>query len=573
VENTGYSRTKKDERSLTLQITGSPSQKVLQFVEKSPSLILTKEQADLALDFQKGKVQITDNRSPENPNIFSLKSSLTTNYLKLFTTPPDAVKSKGNSSHIIEKMQTLLQLKTFYNSPSTLLIRTALTFGQSFSLLESIDDIPQKILELDAFHQYESCQILIHPKGTPTSSSYIYKRSSHIKKMSLEASSFNSFFNLIKKSKNKIFDQSSLTRKELEIVGTFLAKEIELESHRILLILSREDFLPVLPEEQSLFNLTTPLIQKFLKHFFIIQDIEEKKALIKKSLQMIPRSIQVHSKNNTLIFNNNTENEDTSFQTYGQKYHNLIISKRNIAPMISDLYHHQRVSLLGELLNTLQHELSNPLFGLKLAGDLIKSSTDNISSETYDTLSEINNYIDRSQKILENFRSLYREGTQSKPTNIADIIMEAITLSKSETREIRKKLHLQKDIIINLNPTWITQIVFNLIINSAQAIKEQSSFSGAQIEIKLSSENSMATIQITDNGPGIPQDKLDQIFTPFFTTKVQGTGLGLSICQGLAKRLNSTLYCCNNTASRGVTFTLELPLNSWVGDSVTDTAN
>jgi signal transduction histidine kinase len=213
--------------------------------------------------------------------------------------------------------------------------------------------------------------------------------------------------------------------------------------------------------------------------------------------------------------------------------------------------------MLGELLNTLQHELSNPLFGLKLANDLVKMAPPVNDSEALSFLLEIDRYVDRSQKILENFRSLFKEVGDSYPTNISEIINEAITLAKSETREIKKTVELDENIVIDINPTWLTQIVFNLIINSAQALKENNNGS-AQITISLIAEGNRAKIQVCDNGPGIDPSKLEQIFTPFYTTKAQGTGLGLSICQNLANKLGAHFYCDNNTTSPGVTFTLEL---------------
>src|SRR6478609_10430572 len=71
-----------------------------------------------------------------------------------------------------------------------------------------------------------------------------------------------------------------------------------------------------------------------------------------------------------------------------------------------DLFHFQRISLLGELLNTLRHELSNPLFGLKLSSQIF--NTLDVSNDDKDLMREIEKNVNRCQTIIENFSNLYQ---------------------------------------------------------------------------------------------------------------------------------------------------------------------
>jgi len=114
---------------------------------------------------------------------------------------------------------------------------------------------------------------------------------------------------------------------------------------------------------------------------------------------------------------------------------------------------------------------------------------------------------------------------------------------------------------IETNSTALTQIIFNLIINAAQAIKSNSeNVRHNKIIIKLTREGSSVTIAVVDDGPGVKSELAKSIFEPFFTTKDSGTGLGLSICQNLARQLGSKIQFQNNTPFPGATFSINLPL-------------
>ena len=111
------------------------------------------------------------------------------------------------------------------------------------------------------------------------------------------------------------------------------------------------------------------------------------------------------------------------------------------------------------------------------------------------------------------------------------------------------------------NPTWLSQIIFNLIINAAQAIKECGIQRGKSIiKIYITKTNDGLSIAVIDNGPGIDKNLIQSIFKPFFTTKDSGTGLGLSICQNLAHQMGTKIEFKNNSPLLGATFWINLPL-------------
>jgi C4-dicarboxylate-specific signal transduction histidine kinase len=114
---------------------------------------------------------------------------------------------------------------------------------------------------------------------------------------------------------------------------------------------------------------------------------------------------------------------------------------------------------------------------------------------------------------------------------------------------------------LETNSTCLTQIIFNLIINAAQAIKSANArVNKNSIIIKLIKSDDSLTIAVVDDGPGVKTECENSIFEPFFTTKDSGTGLGLSICQNLARQLGSKIDFQNNSPFAGATFSISLPI-------------
>ncbi len=100
------------------------------------------------------------------------------------------------------------------------------------------------------------------------------------------------------------------------------------------------------------------------------------------------------------------------------------------------------------------------------------------------------------------------------------------------------------------------QILFNLIVNSAQALNE-SKVAVPEIKLVVDKVDNNLFLHVIDNGPGISSEQAEKIFNPFFTTKEKGTGLGLAICHTLAKKLEGELTYENN--NNGAHFKLRLP--------------
>ena len=100
-------------------------------------------------------------------------------------------------------------------------------------------------------------------------------------------------------------------------------------------------------------------------------------------------------------------------------------------------------------------------------------------------------------------------------------------------------------------------MIANMIQNSIQVCEDK-----PEIEVWAGAINQhMMLIRVSDNGPGIPSDVIDQVFDPFFTTRAAGTGLGLAVLASVVQRHGGTVHATNRE-SGGAQFTILLPVNS-----------
>ncbi|MDC1173845.1 HAMP domain-containing sensor histidine kinase [Bacteriovoracaceae bacterium] len=417
--------------------------------------------------------------------------------------------------------------------------------------LQTIQTLPSFLINTHPFDLYDSCQIISHAKGSQTAQSFYSIKNSGSGSDFMKADIFVSLYKNIKKSKHKIFNQSQLNRSEIIPLGQFLAKEFTTSLHNIILIVGRNEFLP--PEKIELDNFNTlieslnPLFNGLLSRGQINEKIENLISI----LDMFPMPVAIFSNNGNLIFHNteyeNSHKGDTLKPNLSEKLYHLSGGNKlkvyfTISTEDADIYHYQRVSLLGELLNTLRHELSNPMFGIQLASDLLQNEIEDL--EIKETISDINTYSSRCQEIIQNFSTLYRDENNVETIDVNTLLSEALLLAKSETRGIplEKDFPSVNEIFLKTNPTWLTQILFNLVVNSSHAIRSKTNdLINQKIKVQAYAENNYLFIKVKDSGPGISEEIKSTIFKPFFTTKSKGTGLGLSICSSLIRKLGGTI--------------------------------
>jgi len=216
-----------------------------------------------------------------------------------------------------------------------------------------------------------------------------------------------------------------------------------------------------------------------------------------------------------------------------------------------------RLSSVGLIAASLAHEIKNPLTSIKL---LAQTLANELNNEKKEIALRISRQIDRVNELISKLL-IYTKPSKSKPSYIdpSEIIneVEGILYGQLLNKKIRFIKEIQKDIEIFVDPKDLQQILLNLVLNSIDAVSE-----GGYIKIEVgisgivsSNLEPLAYIKVIDNGVGIPQDKLKDIFYPFYTTKKGGTGLGLFVVHKLVKD-NGGMIEVESELNNGTTFTL-----------------
>ena len=237
------------------------------------------------------------------------------------------------------------------------------------------------------------------------------------------------------------------------------------------------------------------------------------------------------------------------------------------------LIQEDRLISLGKLLASCVHEINNPIQGLLTFSQLMQNtlSRDDISVEELQEFREflaiMSGELERCGKIVSGLLSFSREAPLAYKSVDLNTVLKAVlslTRHKMELQEIRLTTDLAPD------PLWVygdanrlQQCFLNLVFNAMEAMPK-----GGELLVtsRHNGNRLKATIEIRDNGEGIPEENLDHIFDPFFTTKAEGegTGLGLSIVYGVVKNHGGTIRV-RSKQGRGTVFFLDFKLESTPG--------
>jgi signal transduction histidine kinase len=150
-----------------------------------------------------------------------------------------------------------------------------------------------------------------------------------------------------------------------------------------------------------------------------------------------------------------------------------------------------------------------------------------------------------------------------RPQNINEAISRTMFLL--ENQAIFQNIKIEKDLApsLPLVPGDIQQLnhmFMNIILNAVEAMEGRGNLT---LRTFLLSDKDRVVVEISDTGPGIPEDVLSRIFEPFFTTKEagKGTGLGLSLVYGIVENHGGTITAKSNSGE-GTAFVIELPLHT-----------
>ncbi|MDD2337219.1 MAG: ATP-binding protein [Geobacteraceae bacterium] len=228
-----------------------------------------------------------------------------------------------------------------------------------------------------------------------------------------------------------------------------------------------------------------------------------------------------------------------------------------------------RLSTLGTLAAGLAHEIKNPLGGIKGSAQLLERELPD-GSELREYTSIMLKEVGRVNRIVEELLSLTTpRKLKLTHVDIHQVIGDIVTLQKRAA--VTKNIAFVQDFDLSIPPiladeALITQLFLNLIKNGVEAINDSGQIriltrvlSDYSMTKKGERFSRMVVIDVVDDGLGISKEILENLFTPFFTTKSKGTGLGLAICHKIVNE-HRGLIKVDSDPGKGSVFTVMLPL-------------
>ncbi|MFC1560189.1 ATP-binding protein [Candidatus Margulisiibacteriota bacterium] len=216
-----------------------------------------------------------------------------------------------------------------------------------------------------------------------------------------------------------------------------------------------------------------------------------------------------------------------------------------------------RLTSLGYMAAGMAHEIKNALVPLKTLTELLQ-----ISGKDEKFIAKFNDMVPHEiDRINRLSTELLHYSKPSEPqfeySNINEVIDEAVKYLKIQARKksVELSLDLNSGAKIKLDRQKMLQVFTNLILNAIEAMGDN----GGKIWFSSRDEEDHVVVEVTDNGPGIPHDKLSKVFVPFFTSKKEGTGMGLPLVQRVITDHGGQLEV-KSAKDHGAMFIIHLPL-------------
>jgi PAS domain S-box-containing protein len=235
--------------------------------------------------------------------------------------------------------------------------------------------------------------------------------------------------------------------------------------------------------------------------------------------------------------------------------------RERLRQLEDDLAHINRVSTLGEVAASLAHEIKQPIAAAITSSNaclrwlaheppnIVRARAAAIRIEEDGT---------RAAEIIDRIRSFYKKSPpQRELIEINGIIREMFVLLRGEATRysiaMRAKLDAELPKIM-ADRVQLQQVFMNLMLNAIEAMAD----SGGELTVKSEMQDGQLQFSVSDTGPGLPPERIDQIFSAFFTTKPQGSGMGLAISRSIVESHGGRLWATANRGA-GATFSFTLP--------------
>ena len=224
----------------------------------------------------------------------------------------------------------------------------------------------------------------------------------------------------------------------------------------------------------------------------------------------------------------------------------------------AELVQRDRLSAAARLLAQLAHEVRNPVASVRNCLEILRRRVAD-DPEARDFADRAIDELLRMHELAEHMLDLHRPRDQEGDCDAVTVAQEVAALVRIGLgdRGVRVTVESNGPVRVPIPTDALKQVLLNLVQNAQDALG-----AAGNIDIAVESDGERATLEVTDDGPGIDDEALPHVFDPFFTTKadVRGVGLGLFTADGLARTHGGRIIAGNRSEGAGAVLTVEMPL-------------
>jgi two-component system NtrC family sensor kinase len=231
----------------------------------------------------------------------------------------------------------------------------------------------------------------------------------------------------------------------------------------------------------------------------------------------------------------------------------------------TQLVQSEKLAAVGQLVSGVAHELNNPLTSIAGLSEFLLEQKE-LGKKDRGHLQVIQEQAERAGRIVRNLLTFARKGSAERvPLDLNDVVRRTLSLMtydlKLQDIAVERELSGALPEVLG-DRHGLQQVVLNLVSNAAQAVADNPRERAREVTVSTWFDGQVH-LRVADNGPGIPDDLLPSVFTPFFTTKEpgKGTGLGLSITYSIIESHGGQITIEPPTArgGSGAAFRVDLP--------------